>query len=214
MEGKDSDVLVQQKIRNAAEETNCGNASTLEKGDQMKAKPRLDAIEGKDNFLNTTLPSSSNKSKGELEKKKHETTTSVVATKPLERSSVSPGITNISVAAQPPPLSKPDNNNKGSKDAQNKNSSSPNSPRRKRTRQQQQQQPSPIPTTQPQQPQNLTRKSINPYNITQIWKRYDLTAIEMITAHETAELKAVQKQIWKQNKFVPYNGINSARLGD
>lgn len=193
MEGNDSDVPRQQKLRNAAaEETNCGNASTLEKGDQMKATPRSSEIKRNDNSLNTNLPCPSNTKKGELEKK-HETTT-----------------------AQPPPLSKTDNNNKGSKDVQNKKYSSPQSLKRKRTRQQQQQQqPSPIPTTHPQQQQNLTRKRINPYNITEIWKRYDLAAIEMFTAHETAELKAVRKQIWKRKKFVPYNGINNnATLGD
>jgi hypothetical protein len=196
MEGDNNSVIPrQQKVRNAAEETDCSNASTLEKGDQGKATPRSDEIKGNDNSLNTNLPCPSNKNKGELEKK-DETRT-----------------------AQPPTLSKTDNSNKGSKDVQNKNSSSPRSLKRKKTRQQQQQQqqqqPSPRPTTHPQTPQNLTRKRINPYNVVEIWKRYDLTAIEMFTAHETAELKAVQKQIWKRKKIVPYSGIsNNATLVD
>ncbi len=60
-----------------------------------------------------------------------------------------------------------------------------------------------------EQPQNLTADESDSGDISDIWKRYDLSAIELTTADERAELEAVQKQIWKKRIFVPYAGIHT-----
>ena len=63
-----------------------------------------------------------------------------------------------------------------------------------------------------QQTSTLTRKKIDyegKSSIVDLWKRYDLAAPEGIAGQETGELQAVEKQVWKRRKIVPYNGINT-----
>ena len=86
----------------------------------------------------------------------------------------------------------------------------------------------PPPTMQPRRPSspqqdhapNPTRKrsreessslqtSQGQSQISEIWKRYDLTDPALTCAHEIAELEAVQKQIWRPKKIVPYTGLSS-----
>lgn len=78
----------------------------------------------------------------------------------------------------------------------------------------------PPPTTQQDHPQNPTRTKLRKegssqqtnqgqLQIPEIWKRYDLTDPDLTTAHEKAELEALQKQIWRPRKTVPYTGLSS-----
>mmetsp|Transcript_2074 Transcript_2074/g.3885 ORF Transcript_2074/g.3885 Transcript_2074/m.3885 type:complete len:567 (-) Transcript_2074:132-1832(-) len=71
------------------------------------------------------------------------------------------------------------------------------------------------PSTQQQhQPRNITRETIDhkgKNSISELWKRYDLTASEVIASHDIEELRVVEKQAWKRRKFVPYNGINTTQ---
>ena len=82
--------------------------------------------------------------------------------------------------------------------------------------------PPPTPQHQPlsSPQQNATRKrprnessslqtSQGQFQISEIWNRYDLTDPELISDYERAELEAVQKQIWRPEKFVPYTGLSS-----
>ena len=80
----------------------------------------------------------------------------------------------------------------------------------------------PPPTTQHQPPsspqQNATKKRLrnasspaqtSQFQISEIWNRYDLADPELTSDYERAELEAVQKQIWRPKKFVPYTGLSS-----
>ena len=224
MERNTSTIPIQPKLIEFGQ-TNCDYIiSKLEKGTQNKAKPRLDssvANKVADNSLHRTLTYLSNKDDDDVEKKDETTTT--VLKKTIGIACISLDVTNASVATHSPSLSISDNNNNDPKDPQNKNASSqqslhqkqhistpssssyqPQDLTRKRTRQKSSSQ-----TSHLKQPQNLSKKNIKSYSSIDIWKRYDLIAMEMITAHETVELEAVQKEIWKLKKFVPYNGINT-----
>lgn len=213
--GKCNDVVT-KTIQDSADETINGNASTLEEGDGKRAKPKPGAIASTENSIKETPPCGSDKNEIGLEKKIG------------QKAFVSRDEKKTSAAAQQPPSSIPCNSNKISQDSKNKpeltqrdfqepkqqqqcstgpssqRQGQPQNPTRKRARQQL----SPLQTL-PEKSQNLTRNKIDEGNLSDFWTRYDLTKTELTTPHETAELKAVRKQIWKRKKFVPYTGINS-----
>jgi len=210
------------------------NAAALEKGDQTDAKPIADSIAEIGSDQKKTLAPISITNEGALEKKQ-EASTSIRA-KSIEKTPNSRDTTEkttnfddtktSSAAAQPPQLSLL-NNIQGVETLKNQNRSTqqlmhqhrheqhstsspslhqenPPSLTRKRARQE----PS-SPPTQTEQPQIVTKKTIDYRNIRHLWKRYNLAAIEMSSVHETAELRAVETQTWKRKKFVPYNGLSS-----
>ena len=194
-DGKGNDAAVKPKPT-AAEETNTGNASsTVEEGkNSLKKAPASLPTEKKDDL-----------------RKNIET---------VGRSAASSETTSVSAAARKPPASTLGDSKKGPKDSQRTTQEQPQQSTQSSSSQQEQSQDLPKKRTRQQessletnleQPQNLTKNKTNEGSSSDIWERYDLTATEMTTTHERAELQAVQKQVWKKKKFIAYTGVNSAQ---
>lgn len=185
-DGKGNDAPAVKPKPTAAKETNSGDASsTVEEGE---------------NSLKKAPPSLPTEKKDAL-RKNLET---------VDGSSSSNETTSVSAAAEKPPTLTLGDSKKGPKDSQRTTDEKPQQSThdlpKKRTRQEK----SSL-ETNPEQPQDSTAKNIYKGNRSDIWKQYDLTATEMTTAHERAELQVVLKQVWKKKKFVPYAGVNSVQ---
>ena len=182
----------------------------MEKAHKNENKPQVDArtaMKSTNSSLRRTLSFLSNPAE--------EAIAPVVTTTQESTSTGDTKSTNNAAVTRPPPSSIPDNNK-----IVLEHDASPPPPL---MQQQQQQQPSTLPSSK-QQPQNITKKKMQQQtstltrkkidyegksSIVDLWKRYDLAAPEGIAGQETGELQAVEKQVWKRRKIVPYNGINT-----